>query len=88
LLARYHLAQARFAFALDRADVAVEEVQRGARLCHDDPRSINNLATLCARNGVLDLADLLWSEALELDPGYELARRNLQHLRAGAGASR
>ena len=39
-----------------------------------------SLATLLARQGQWDDARRHWQQALELDPGYEDARRNLQLL--------
>ena len=82
LLARYHLSQARYAFSVGRADVAAQELERGRSLAHDSEKTLNNLATLAARNDLAGLAQSLWREALTISPDYTPARQNLEQLEA------
>jgi hypothetical protein len=80
LLTRYHLSQARFAFAIHEVSTAEYEIRRGATIGWDSPKSLNNLAVLSARNGRYDLAATLWRRALRLDSTYDLAAVNLSRL--------
>jgi len=82
LLARYHLSQARYALSIGRRDVAESELGHGRSLAKDSERTLNNLATLAARHGLLDLAEEIWNEALLVDPSYRTARANLDQLQA------
>jgi len=47
-----------------------------------DKHSLNNLAIIAARGDMPDLAEDFWLRALEIDPGFELARGNLEKYRA------
>jgi hypothetical protein len=85
LLTRYHLAQARYAWSLGDLGTTVFEIERGAWLAVDNPKELNNLATFCAREGLPDLAERIWTQALAIDPDYVVAQRNLDLLRAQAG---
>jgi hypothetical protein len=80
LLTRYHLSQARFAFAIHEVSTAEYEIRRGATIGWDSPKSLNNLAVLSARNGRYDLAATLWRRALRLDSTYDLVAVNLSRL--------
>ncbi len=44
--------------------------------------AFNNLAILAARGGMADLAEEFWLRALEIDPQFELARKNLERYQA------
>lgn len=88
LLARYHLHQARYAFAVGDPDSAVLEVGHGVSVGGLNPKMLNNFATLCARGGLPSTARTLWTRALELDPDYGLAWTNLTALSGGLSRDR
>jgi hypothetical protein len=80
LLARYHLFQARYSLEVDDIESALAEIGYGVDIARENPKCLNNFAALCARHGLSKQAKALWTRAIELDPGYELARTNLATL--------
>lgn len=89
-LASVHLNLAQFlARVPGRQAEAVAHAEAAVRLNPRDVEAYNGLAILYAQFGRLDDAQAQWEAALRIDPGYAVARQNLQLLaRLRAGAAR
>lgn len=66
------------AVVLDAAETAYEEA---VRLEQRNPRALNNLGACLLRRGEARRAAALFRAAIDADPTYEPARRNLDALR-------
>jgi lipoprotein NlpI len=62
-------------------DAAAEAHFKRSIELHPTPAAYNNLGLLYLREGQTERAKQMWQRALELDPTYEPARRNLDRAR-------
>jgi hypothetical protein len=80
---RFHEAAA--AFARGEPATARAALLEGERLVTDQERMLSDLGVLAASNGFTDDARRLWRRAIEINPRYTLAVRNLLELELQSG---
>jgi tetratricopeptide (TPR) repeat protein len=64
---------------------AIAHYQEALRIKPDHVQAYNNLAVLFARQGRIEEAEETWTKALQIDPNYDDARRNLRLLQQPTG---
>lgn len=77
ILSDYHFARGRDVLAKGRTNEALDAFEACLRIGGENKELLNNIGSVYAENGILDAAAGYYQRAVNVDPDYDLAVRNL-----------